>query len=1129
VSVGGWLLVPATLLLAIVIPALAYTLIDGVFPGTLPLLQYAVASAYALTATMTLLEARAALGSHDDPPTADIDDPLALAELPTVTAIVSAYLPNERELVADTIVHLATELRVAPGSLQIILAYNTPEDMPDVEAQLASLAQLHTAFTPLRVRTSRSKSENVNAAMGLIHGEVTVLLDADHRPARDAAVRALRWFDAGYDIVQGRCVIRDHDANWLSRIIAVEFEQIYAVSHAGRSLAFDTAMFCGTNGWWRTSVLRQIGMDDQMLTEDIDSSVRALLAGHRTIHDRSIISTELAPPTPKAWWGQRMRWAQGWFQVTLKHQAAIVRSPRLSTELKLYWTYLLGWRELFPVLSLQIFALLLANVLAGREFSWFYDPFLVITTVLTLVAGPLAAVMTYRVALETQRRELRRWFFIYAAGSLVYTTAKNTVAMVATVRELLGQRGWIVTRRAPVAPARAAQAATTAVLALLAATAIAASAPTSAQAAPAVPAEMTTLKLAPLATSMQLTGRTPVTSISVPVPQDWATAGGTLRLRWQGSPSVAPTSTLRVIVNDVLLAATPVDAGRGGVNVTIAAQRVPAHRLDIRLAGQLHSRVDSQCCVPDAATRSIVALDAKATSLTLTGRRASTKPLLADLPDSLVDVTGTRAAPLFLALPAAPSEDTLRAAAVMAGAVARAGSGTTVPIQVVRGATPQRMQALPGQVVELVPRGKPRVALVRRPDGRLILTLGGQDDGVLRAAWAFARKQRPFLSGSRAAITTGLASGATGESAVKATITPSSAEGTGQLRFNVGFRLPQSRELTDGKLSLELDLGFSAPAGGHVEIGLNGQPLATRNLPKQGAGQRRIAIDLFQDPVDAPSDRLAIGNLDIPPGDNFLTVSANLPAGQPVGGAGDALVPELRLLPSSTVRFSSQERPRRPILNLWPWPFRTTDAMAGTTFLLPADPTPSELSWAIGTIAEASRYMTAPAAPKIAVGPGSLPPGDLVVLTRGLTPPVALPAGAPEEPRLGLLQTYASHGRQLLVAYGTRALRPLASDYHSGKVKGVAAIVAADGDVTTVKAAPPAPSFQEPPLPWKIPAAILVFCVLLVVGLRMRSVRRRLQSLPAPVPAAPLDDAAVRAQLDEWERLVTHDAPSPRS
>src|SRR4051812_16548618 len=91
--VGGWLLAPATVLVAIVIPALAYTLLGSWSPGALPLMQYVVAGAYALTAAMTLLEARAALGSHDEPPTADIDDPLQLAELPTLTAIVSAYLP----------------------------------------------------------------------------------------------------------------------------------------------------------------------------------------------------------------------------------------------------------------------------------------------------------------------------------------------------------------------------------------------------------------------------------------------------------------------------------------------------------------------------------------------------------------------------------------------------------------------------------------------------------------------------------------------------------------------------------------------------------------------------------------------------------------------------------------------------------------------------------------------------------------------------------------------------------------------------------------------------------------------------------------------------------------------------
>src|SRR5205085_6592651 len=98
------------------------------------------------------------------------------------------------------------------------------------------------------------------------------------------------------------------------------------------------------------------------------------------------------------------------------------------------------------------------------------DPFLIVTTGLTLVAGPLAAAMTYRVALDSHKRELRRWFVVYAAGSLIYTTMKNTVAMVATVRELIGQRGWIVTSRGPSKRPQAAAvtATTTAVIAVLA-------------------------------------------------------------------------------------------------------------------------------------------------------------------------------------------------------------------------------------------------------------------------------------------------------------------------------------------------------------------------------------------------------------------------------------------------------------------------------------------------------------------------------------------------------------------------------------------------------------------------------------------------------------------------------------
>ena len=58
--------------------------------------------------------------------------------------------------------------------------------------------------------------------------------------------------------------------------------------------------------------------------------MRVLEAGGRIVNDPGLVSRELAPDTVGALWNQRMRWAQGWFQVSLRHLWPIVRSPGLS-------------------------------------------------------------------------------------------------------------------------------------------------------------------------------------------------------------------------------------------------------------------------------------------------------------------------------------------------------------------------------------------------------------------------------------------------------------------------------------------------------------------------------------------------------------------------------------------------------------------------------------------------------------------------------------------------------------------------------------------------------------------------------------------------------------------------------
>ena len=61
---------------------------------------------------------------------------------------------------------------------------------------------------------------------------------------------------------------------YLQRSVTSEFEAIYAVAHPGRARVHGFGIFGGSNGYWKTPVLRRTRMRGFMLTEDIDSSMR---------------------------------------------------------------------------------------------------------------------------------------------------------------------------------------------------------------------------------------------------------------------------------------------------------------------------------------------------------------------------------------------------------------------------------------------------------------------------------------------------------------------------------------------------------------------------------------------------------------------------------------------------------------------------------------------------------------------------------------------------------------------------------------------------------------------------------------------------------------------------------------
>jgi cellulose synthase/poly-beta-1,6-N-acetylglucosamine synthase-like glycosyltransferase len=436
---GIGLQIAFTLALLLLLPFISYV---AVWYGGFDL----TAITYPLVA-VALLGTAATIWAESFQAVGAVQPPAAIGPPPPASAIVAAYLPNEAATILATVMNLLTQ--DYPGRLQVILAYNTPQHLP-VEDRLAEIAARDPRLLLLRVEGSTSKAQNVNAALRYVHGEFVGVFDADHHPEPGSFLRAWQWLSNGQDVVQGHCVVRNGGSSRISRLVAVEFESIYAVSHPGRARLHGFGIFGGSNGYWRSESLRQIRMQGAMLTEDIDSSMRSLLDGFHIVSDPGLISTELAPTTLSALWNQRMRWAQGWTQTAQRHLRPALRSDKLSLRQKLGAAFLLGWTQIVPWVTIQVIPILAFTAWrdGGVGRVDLLVPTFVLLSLFTFTVGPAQAVFAYVLG-DPRIRRHGLWFWVYAVHSLVwFAEFKNLISRVAQLKELVGERQWRVTPRA---------------------------------------------------------------------------------------------------------------------------------------------------------------------------------------------------------------------------------------------------------------------------------------------------------------------------------------------------------------------------------------------------------------------------------------------------------------------------------------------------------------------------------------------------------------------------------------------------------------------------------------------------------------------------------------------------------
>jgi len=275
-----------------------------------------------------------------------------------VAALVPCFLPNEKDIIFDTLQHLMTKME-GVDELDVHLVYNTPKDMPELEERLRCMTEdKHPAGRRLfvtRVPNSKSKAENLNYVIPHLTHTAVAIYDADHHPDPNSLAMAVNYMmDGGWDCVQGSTYIRAGGAI-LKFLVHAEFFVSYFVLLPIAEAVAGTGFFAGSNGIWRGDSIRQIKFSESMQTEDVESSVRAIL-NHR--FKFSFIpecrSGELAPAGMAALWKQRLRWAMGWDQVTLFHAPGFKMAP-LRLCCGLYYLFVMRWLSNFCVVVVLVF------------------------------------------------------------------------------------------------------------------------------------------------------------------------------------------------------------------------------------------------------------------------------------------------------------------------------------------------------------------------------------------------------------------------------------------------------------------------------------------------------------------------------------------------------------------------------------------------------------------------------------------------------------------------------------------------------------------------------------------------------------------------------------------------------
>ncbi|MDQ3281970.1 MAG: glycosyltransferase [Acidobacteriota bacterium] len=215
-----------------------------------------------------------------------------------------------------------------PGPFDIqVLDDSTDETSAIVAASVERIRARAVRITHVR-RTSRDGFKAGALAHGMTLGdaELFAVFDADFVPTADVFLRLVPYFaDPRVGMVQARWTHLNREQSLLTRVQALFLDAHFAVESAARNFGGRFFNFNGTAGVWRRSAIEEAGgWSSSTLTEDLDLSYRAQLAGWKFVFVSDVEVPAELPAALRGFQDQQHRWAKGSIQTARKLLGAIL-------------------------------------------------------------------------------------------------------------------------------------------------------------------------------------------------------------------------------------------------------------------------------------------------------------------------------------------------------------------------------------------------------------------------------------------------------------------------------------------------------------------------------------------------------------------------------------------------------------------------------------------------------------------------------------------------------------------------------------------------------------------------------------------------------------------------------------